>query len=63
MVFLRLQQHVTEVFSHRYYLVETENQDTCSIMVFLKEIVNEGCFCCFKSFSLQIADDSFAVTG
>ena len=62
MGFWKLQKHVTEVPDHRYYLVETENQDICSIMVFLKQIVSKGCFSCFISFFSQLAGAPFTVT-
>ena len=61
MGFWKLQKHVTEVPSHRYYLRETENQDTCSIMVFLKEIVNKGCFISFLSFSSHSVGGKFSI--
>jgi hypothetical protein len=59
--FWKLQKHVTEVPDRRYYLVETENQYTCSIMVFLKQIVPKGCFSCFISFFSQRAGAPFTV--
>jgi hypothetical protein len=61
--FGKLHKYVTEVPNHRHYLQETENKDTCSIMVFLKEIGNKGCSSCFLSFSSQITGDQFSVVG
>ena len=61
MGFGKLHKYVTELPSHRHYLQETENQDTCSIMVFLKEIGNKGCSSCFMSFPSQIAGDQLSV--
>jgi hypothetical protein len=59
--FWKLEKHVTEVPNHRYYLRETENQDTCSVMVFPKEIGNKGYFSCFMRFSSQIAGDRLTI--
>ena len=61
MRFWRLRKHVTEVHSRSYYLLETENQDTCFIMVFLKEIVNKGCFISFLSFSSHSVGGKFSI--
>jgi hypothetical protein len=60
--FWKFQKHVTEVHDSGYHLIETENQDTCSIMVFLKKIVTRGCFISFISFSSQIVGDMFSIT-
>ena len=57
MGFWKLQKHVTEGYNPGCYLIETENQDTCSIMVFLKKIVTKGCFISFIGFSSQIVGD------
>ena len=59
MRFCKLQKLVTEVHDPGYHLIETENQDTCPIMVFLKKIVTKGCFISFIGFSSQIVDDMF----
>ena len=61
MRFWKLQKYVTEVDDPGYYLIETENQDTCSIMVFLKKIVTKGCFISLIGFSSQLAVDMFTV--
>ena len=59
MGFGKLQKYVTEVPNHRHYLQETEKKDTCSIMVFLKEIGNKGCSSCFLSFFRRLLVISF----
>ena len=57
MRFWKLEKHVTEVHDPGYHLIETENQDTCSIMVFLKKIVTKGFSKSFIGFFPQIVDD------
>ncbi len=56
MRFWKLQKHVTEVHDPGYHFIETGNQDTCSIMVFLKKIVTKGFSISFIGFSPQIVD-------
>ena len=61
MRFWKLQKHVTAGYDPGYHLFETENQDTCSIMVFLKKIVTKGCFISLIGFSSQLAGDMFHI--
>lgn len=61
MGFWKFQKHVTKVHDPGCHLIKTENQDTCSIMVFLKKIVTKGCFISFISFSSQIVGDMFPI--
>ena len=61
MRFWKLQKHVTAGYDPGYHLFETENQDTCSIMVFLKKIVTKGCFIGLIGFASQLAGDMFHI--
>jgi hypothetical protein len=59
--FWKLPKHVTEVHNPGYHLIETENQDTSSIMVFLKKIVAKGFFIGFIGFSSELVGDMFPI--
>ena len=61
MRFWKLQKHVTAGYDPGYHLFETENQETCSIMVFLKEIVVKGCFIGLIGFASQLAGNMFHI--
>ena len=62
MRFWKLHKHVTEVHDPGCHLIETENQDTCTIMVSLKKIVTKGCSISVVGFSSQVVDDMLPVT-